>query len=170
MTDGRRRKLVQVIDHHLREPLGADLLREALAAGVHLSLACALVEQESGGRNIFGHDPVRFGQYGYRKDRTVKVTRRRYRRYLRLRKLGFGMQGVGPCQLTWWELQDEADRLGGCWRPEINMRVAFRRLKQLTDAHGEREGVAAYNGSGTAAVAYSSQVRARASNWHLTLQ
>ena len=35
---------------------GEVIFREAQRAGLDLDLACALVEQESGGRNIFGCD------------------------------------------------------------------------------------------------------------------
>ena len=38
------------------------------------------------------------------------------------------MQGVGPCQLTYWVLQDAADRLGGCWDWRCNVRVGFTLL------------------------------------------
>ena len=58
------------------------------------------------------------------------------------------MQGVGPCQLTWWELQDAADAQGGCWRPEINMRVGFGHLAALVKRYGECRRRAPYNGSG----------------------
>lgn len=34
-------------------------------------------------------------------------------------------QGVGPTQLTFKGFQDQADRLGGCWKPIINMIVGF---------------------------------------------
>ena len=38
---------------------GALIVAEAERAGLSLSLACALVEQESSFRNVFGHDGVR---------------------------------------------------------------------------------------------------------------
>src|SRR5687767_15700043 len=103
------------------------VVEEAKRAGLRLPLACALLEKESGkGRNVFGHDPTIFVGAG-------EVTRAKYREYKK-RRVASGnrqMQGVGPCQLTWWEFQDAADREGGCWRPEVNMRVAFRHLVAL---------------------------------------
>jgi hypothetical protein len=79
------------------------------------------------------------------------------------------MQGVGPAQLTWYSLQDEADRRGGCWVPEHNIAVAFSHLAQLIRAHGVTDGLARYNGSGPAAVAYSRDVRAKRDAWRRRL-
>ena len=126
-------------------------VREAKRAGLALELACALLEKESsGGRNVFGHDPTIFAGAG-------KVTRANYAEYKR-RRIASGnklMQGVGPCQLTWWELQDAADAGGGCWHPEVNMRVGFRHLATLVERYGRGDGARRYNGSGAAAEAYS---------------
>jgi hypothetical protein len=123
------------------------VVEEAKRAGLRLPLACALLEKESGGgRNVFGHDPTIFVGAG-------EVTRAKYREYKK-RRVASGnkhMQGVGPCQLTWWEFQDAADREGGCWRPEVNMRVGFRHLVALINQHGEADGARRYNGTRTAA-------------------
>src|SRR4051794_39888469 len=100
------------------------VVAEARRAGLRLPIACAMLEKETGGgHNVFGHDPTIFVGGG-------EVTEARYREYKR-RRVASGnrlMQGVGPCQLTYYTLQDEADAQGGCWRTEINMRVGFRHL------------------------------------------
>lgn len=141
------------------------VVEEARRAGLRLALACALLEKESGrGRNVFGHDPTIFVGAG-------EVTRAKYLEYKR-RRVASGnrqMQGVGPCQLTWWEFQDTADREGGCWRPEINMRVGFRHLVALISQHGEADGARRYNGSGPAAEAYSRDLLAKARIWEAKL-
>ncbi|MGH2824938.1 MAG: hypothetical protein ACRDLY_18335, partial [Thermoleophilaceae bacterium] len=141
------------------------VVEEARRAGLRLPLACALLEKESGGgRNVFGHDPTIFVGAG-------EVTRAKYAEYKR-RRIASGnrlMQGVGPCQLTWWEFQDSADREGGCWRPEINMRIGFRHLAALIKAHGEAVGARRYNGSGDAAEAYSRDLLAKARVWQAKL-
>ena len=138
---------------------------EAKRAGLPLPLACALLEKESGGgRNVFGHDPTIFVGAG-------EVTRAKYAEYKR-RRVASGnrqMQGVGPCQLTWWQFQDTADREGGCWRPEVNMRVGFRHLAALMKQHGEADGARRYNGSGPAAEAYSRDLLAKARTWEARL-
>lgn len=88
------------------------VVREAKRSSLPVSLVCAIVEKESGFRNVFGHDPTIFVGAG-------TVTKEKYLAYKQQhgpRGKG-GMQGVGPCQLTWWTLQDRADVLGGCWMP-----------------------------------------------------
>lgn len=98
-----------------------------------LPIACAFLEQESsGGKNIFGHD-----------DNTIfagagKVTKRKYLRYKEQRDalLPNGprrMQGVGPMQLTWFEFQDGADEIGGCWKPTKNMTFGFSLIRDYLD-------------------------------------
>jgi hypothetical protein len=141
-------------------------LREARRARVQVRLAAALLEQESsGGANVFGHDAVRSPQIV-----GGPVTRERYRQYRQMQHEGLGAQGVGPCQLTWPGFQDEADRLGGCWKPAINMRVAFTHLQVLTDRYGFDDGLRRYNGSGSAAEQYSQQVRGRFETWTTRMQ
>jgi hypothetical protein len=141
------------------------VVQEAHAAGVPVSLALAVVEQESGGRNVFGHDPTSSVPAGWKGGR---VTRARYLQYKRNRASG-GMQGVGPFQLTWWEFQDRADLMGGCWVPRNNIRVGLQILRANIAKHGRFAGIAAYNGSGDAAQNYARSVEARASVWRRRL-
>jgi hypothetical protein len=141
------------------------IIRLARRAGLPISLGFAIVEQESGFRNVYGHDAVRNPA-----PKGGRVTRANYRDvYLPARGRGLGMQGVGPCQLTWYELQDAADRAGGCWRPTPNIATAFDHLAALVAAHGLHAGLAAYNGAGPAAERYAAQVRARMGTWHRIL-
>jgi hypothetical protein len=136
-------------------------IAEAQRAGLRLSVACAMLEKEtSGGHNVFGHDPTIFVGAG-------KVTRAKYLAYKKQRVASGNkrMQGVGPCQLTWYEFQDEADNEGGCWRPEINIRIGFRRLAANIKLHGEADGARRYNGTGAAADAYSADLMRRAALW-----
>lgn len=140
-------------------------LEEAERAGIKLSLACALLEQESaGGKNVWGNDRAPNGGtsgWGWR-----KVTERDYKVYKGRRgsRGQGGMQGVGPCQLTWYEFQDRADKLGGCWVPRFNMRVGFELLASLIKTHGYSVGVERYNGVGRKE--YSRSVRTKAEKWH----
>lgn len=140
---------------------------EAAKAGIPVSLGFALVEQETGTcRNVYGHDPVR-----NRAPKGGHVTKKNYLGvYLPDRKRGLGMQGVGPLQLTWFATQDVADKLGGCWKPKVNLRVGFSTLAALIRQFGYAKGVERYNGSGPAAVAYSANVRRNAAKWHTRLK
>lgn len=93
------------------------ILWEARRAGIPPSLLFAMVEKESNFSNVFGHDPTVWVGAG-------TVTETKYRLYKALRGTpGKRMQGIGPTQLTWWEFQDRADRLGGAWKPQHNIRV-----------------------------------------------
>ncbi len=142
--------------------LNADIAyAEARRAGLPLNLACALLDQESGGgRNVFGSDPTIFIGAG-------QVTRLKYLAYKARRRASGNrlMQGVGPCQLTWFSTQDEADTAGGCWIPRFNMRVGFRHLAWNIRRYGLYAGVRAYNGSGPAAEHYARTVLDRAHTW-----
>ena len=141
------------------------IILEARRAGIPISLGFALVEQESNFTNVFGHDAS-----GNHQGAGV-VTREKYRAYRRKRgdRGQGGMQGVGPVQLTWYELQDKADKLGGCWIPRHNIRVGFEQLALLIRTHGKREGIARYNGSGLAAKRYAQSVLRKQDVWHRRL-
>lgn len=136
-------------------------IRASKKAGLPLDLACAFLEQESGGgHNVFGHDPTIYSGAG-------AVTEARYRAYKARRgPTGRGgMQGVGPMQLTWYSYQDDADRLGGCWKPYPNMLVGFRYAAANIKRYGLHAGIAAYNGSGPAAQSYADSVLRLRSVW-----
>lgn len=150
---------------------GATVIAEAHAAALPLDLACALLVQESGGgRNEWGHDPTIFVG-GFDARRGVHygptVTEEAYAAYLKQRGAHGqgGMQGVGPCQLTYFAFQDEADREGGCWIPRFNIRVGFRHLAANIRRYGLRTGIAAYNGSGPAADHYANSVLHLQADW-----
>jgi hypothetical protein len=147
------------------------VVREAQRAGIQLSLACALLEKETaGGHNVFGHDRDRAGRYIFpARDGSVPVTEDLYRQYKARRKATGLPQGVGPCQLTYAPFQEQADALGGCWKPAANIRVGFKVLADNIRVNGLSAGVARYNGSGPAAAAYSQDVLAKARRWEALL-
>ena len=119
--------------------------RYAAQNGVPLELACAILTLETaGGINEFGHDPTIFVGAG-------AVTKAKYLAYRALRDRMHENQGVGPMQLTSGGLQDQADKLGGCWDPRVNIAVGLHFLGELLTAwHRDPAAAAgAYNGSGT---------------------
>jgi hypothetical protein len=148
-------------------------VEEANRVGLPLSMALATLEKESSGRdvdgrpriglNLFGSDPVPNIRGGF-------VTEERYQTYVRQRKAGKGMQGVGPCQLTWYGLQDTADKMGGCWKPRYNMRVGFAQVKALIKTYGKRPGITRYNGAGPAAQRYADDWIEKQVAWHRWLR
>lgn len=153
--------------HGMRNSL--RIMWEARRAGISPSLACALMTKETGdattvkggGNNVFGHDPTIYAGAG-------KVTKAKYLAYKRQRGRTH-MQGVGPGQLTFWTVQDAADNLGGCWVPKYNIRIAFGLLAGQIKAHGKRDGIRRYNGTGPAAEAYANSVLRMEKVWHKRL-
>jgi hypothetical protein len=151
-------RVVRAGQHGIKMPIRA--YRAARKVGVPYWVACAFLMQEtSGGMNVFGHDPGNYSGAGV-------VTKRKYLDYKRRRQAGYGMQGVGPMQLTWYTFQDRADELGGCWRPSINIRVGLEIVKQHYQASGSWvEAARRYNGSGAAANVYAASMAARFAYW-----
>jgi hypothetical protein len=145
------------------------VIREARRAGLPVALACAVLEKETGFRNVFGHDAVR-NPVKSPPGALLAVTGENYRQYLAHRRRGLGNQGVGPMQLTSAFLQDRADQLGGCWQPGPNIRVGLEFLAGKIRRLGLRAGVVAYNGSGPAAQRYGDDVLARARRWDQRLR
>jgi hypothetical protein len=119
-------------------------LRVAREIGLPLAYACTVLELEtSGGPNVFGSDAGYHGPY-----KGVAVSRDRYRAYRRYAAETGEHNGVGYTQLTSEGLQVRADELGGCWRPEPNVRVGFGFLCDLIREEGSAElGFTRYNGS-----------------------
>jgi hypothetical protein len=141
------------------------MLVAAHKASIPPSLAASVLMQEtSGGANIFGHDQTIFAGAG-------EVTKAKYLAYKKQRgpKGEGGMQGVGPLQLTFFTLQDEADDRGGCWKPYVNMLVGFEHLAANIRRAGMHEGVRAYNGSGEKAEKYVKAVLPRADEFKQVL-
>lgn len=139
------------------------IIWEARAAGIPVSLAFALVEQESGFRNVFGHDLGGLfpGQ---------PVTRRRVKALLEHVRAGGGSNGVGLTQLTYPPFIRQAEACGGAHCPKYQLRVGFGVMRNLLREHDrKRDAYAAYNGTGRAAELYAAQLRDRQEKWHKIL-
>jgi len=121
------------------------------------------VQESGGGKNEWGHDPTIFicgGTFGQ------PVTEESYTAYVVERDATGKMQGVGPCQLTWKGYQDQADALGGCWKPIINMIVGFGIIAGYRKAGlSWRDCWKRYNGSD----AYADQMVKRQAEWKALL-
>jgi soluble lytic murein transglycosylase-like protein len=121
------------------------IVYEAKRVGIPVSALFALIEKETNFKNIFGHDHTVY--YG-----AGRVTKAKYLAYKRIRGHNL-MQGVGPAQLTWWEFQDKADKLGGSWSPKWNIHVGAEVFAEVFHkTHGSirtklHAAAKAYNGS-----------------------
>ena len=148
---------------------GDIIVREARRHGLPVALVCAVIEKETGFRNVFGHDRVRNPIKSPPKG-LLEVTEARYKQYLKHRKAGEGCQGVGYMQLTSPGLQDKADGVGGCWNTGANIRIGCEFLAGNIQRLGStRQGVRAYNGSGPAAEQYATNVLERERVWRRRL-
>jgi len=128
--------------------------RACRKAGLPFWVACALLEKESHGRNVFGHDSGGAGPHGQ------PVTKERFQDFYRKVLAGATSNGVGPCQITWAGSLQNGKRDGGYfnqmirmgldpWDPEENMVFGFALLRSHYNRLGdswEKAGTA-YNGS-----------------------
>jgi hypothetical protein len=134
---------IKIINEHMEESHGeAILIANQRAKLKDLGWACALVDQESGGANIFGCDEgPQGGKPPFCED---KVTKERVQALLH-QPLN---NGVGLPQLTDRSLVHKAEVLGGAEIPLHQCVVGFEYLKMLIDHYGH-EGIWHYNGSPT---------------------
>jgi hypothetical protein len=146
-------------------PRPAEVVELAAAERLDLASAVTMLEKESGGRNVWGSDGVSTGGY-YVKGGAV--TRADYERW-KPHRVRLGSQGVGPAQLTYPPLQDQADAIGGCWDWRCNVRIGFRHLAGLQRAYGARDGFRRYNGSGPAAERYADDAMAKLARWRVRI-
>jgi len=152
----RLQKILKARANGIKIPYRAMLASEK--TGLPFPALCAVLEKESaGGMNVFGHDPTIYAGAG-------TVTKEKYLAYKARRgpQGRGGMQGVGPMQLTWYSYQDQADAIGGCWKPLPNMIVGARLLKSYWDASHNWVTVGTrYNG----AVSYGQDLAAKVRKW-----
>lgn len=119
---------------------------------------CALLEMESNGRNVFGHD-VGGALSGY----PGPVTKSAYDIFhWMVFDQGMTSNGVGPCQITWKGFFPEMEAQGlKPWRPEDNMFYGFSLMKQYRRGHTWVEAGKRYNGS----TQYGAEFAARVKLW-----
>jgi hypothetical protein len=142
---------------------GPTIVREANRAELPIPLALALVEQESGFRNIFGCDlgPRSSAPWCHQ-----EVTKDRVQALLAHVKKGGTSNGVGLTQLTSIDFIHQAEAEGGAHKVEAQCRVGFRLLRGLIERNGHRTGIGAYNGGeGNPNLDYADSVLALRAKW-----
>lgn len=163
--------------------------RAARRAGLGYATALALIEKESGGRNIYGHDAggalstsagsVTVCGRTYPRGSDIEVTPANAAVFLMKVAAGERSNGMGPCQITYaGRLPD--GRVGGYfrqmiegnllpWEPFDNMTFGFGLLKANYNRHGTwAMAGAVYNGGGTpnaSALAYGRDLADRRHQW-----
>jgi hypothetical protein len=142
---------------------GPTILAESKRERLPFALALALVEQESGFKNIFGCDlgPQSTAPWCHQ-----QVTRDRVQALIAHVEAGGTSNGVGLTQLTSIGFIRQAEAEGGAHRVYAQCRVGFRVLHDLIDKHGEQIGIGAYNGGeGHPTLAYAKKVLALRDKW-----
>lgn len=147
----------EIINNYCREkdyypwiaykPIGETMVEEVERQGengLYLSTAAALVEKESGFKNLFGCDWsskwTNVPPYCQ-----VAVTKDRVRKLIANVKNGGGQNGIGLTQLTSINYVYEAEKMGGAHLPRYQMRVGFRVLLDHIASLSWPAGAAAYN-------------------------
>lgn len=138
-------------------------------ANLPFFVACALLEKESVGRNVYGHDAGSINSA----PGELEVTDVNFLQFLVKVLNGATPNGVGPCQVTYAGALVGGHRDGGYfrqmieqglrpWVPEENMRFGFALLKRHYDATGSwRDAGSRYNGSPV----YGAELEARIAVW-----
>jgi hypothetical protein len=144
------------------------IIWEARRANAPISLLFAMCEKESNFQNVYGHDNTIFVGAG-------KVTKNNYRLYKLARQTpGKHMQGVNVPQLTWWEFQDRADKLGGCWVERNAIRVAAEVLgayynKYKRQGKSTREAIVLAGRDYNGRLSYGEDLYVHYKKWHSIL-
>lgn len=113
----------------------ADAVLEAAeAARVPLWLACAMIDKETDGRNVYGNDTA--GVFSTPGAPDIEVTEANFREFeQRVLVDKERSNGVGPCQITWPGFLTEARAAGlRLWVPVDNMKFGFTLLRRYLSA------------------------------------
>lgn len=123
-------------------PIGEVFLEECSAEGLPLSVGAGLIEQESGGRNMFGCDK---GATGDRPPYCHQFVTEQRVQQLMAGNFASGLNGVGVTQLTTAQFVIDAQNMGGAHIPRYQMRRGFRLLRTLFRQFDFMNALGAYN-------------------------
>lgn len=138
--------------------------------GLPFFVACALLEKESGGRNVYGHDAG-----GALSGFPGRVTRGNFEVFEWLVfDQGQTSNGVGPAQITYKGYFSDMEEQGlRPWIPHDNMLFGFRLVKGNFDRHSSWATAGAiYNGGprpNSTALAYGRDFAAKVEQWKTRL-
>lgn len=159
---------VGIIDKYLNGQ-GKVIIQAAERTRLNLADACALVEQESGGRSIFEEGTPPEPWDGARV--TNELVQRMISRpgYAKAEE-GVPLWGVGLTQLTWPDFVIAAHKLpGGAEKPLNQCLVGFKLLSGYLKSYPRERGFACYNAGDTInwvnGRAYARLVMAKAKVW-----
>ena len=181
----------EIVAQHLDN--AAAIVAGAHRAGLDLSTACALIEGESRGRNIYGHDgtpdspgvhstgsaragtawTVTVGGITYPPHSDVPVSESSYRELVTRVRAGEKSNGVGLSQVTWPPFFDQAEDEGlRLWEPEDNAFFGCRLLRHSLATYAGDLLLAATeyrHGDPSGDHAYATALQARKAEWDTRL-
>lgn len=133
--------IVETISRYLEH--AAELVAGAEATGVPLPVAAAVMQVESGGRNVFGNDAG--GMFATPDGPDLEVTEERHHQLYEAvvppreadPAAAVPMNGEGPMQITWWKYLQQAGKAGvRLWIPVENIKFGLGILKGFLDQEG----------------------------------
>ena len=166
--------------------VNADLIVQAASAtGVPLAIAAAMIQKETGGKNIYGHDaggvystltgPVVVGGIVYEKGADIPVTSLNFVEFLRLVTAGAKSNGVGPAQITYSGYFKQAPDYP-FWDALANIRFGLTILADYLDDDFSDSSISSagahYNGGTTpnaTALAYGADLLTKTNAWRARL-
>lgn len=171
--------------------VNADLIvQAATATGIPLAIAAAMIQKESGGKNVYGHDgsaetgpgvfstkygPVVIGGTTYAQGSDIPVTQGNFAEFLRRVTAGEKSNGVGPAQLTYAGYFKQAPDYP-FWDALANIRFGLTILADYLDDDFSDSSISSagvhYNGGtspGSKALAYGADLLAQTKIWRARL-
>ena len=171
--------------------VNADLIvQAATATGIPLAIAAAMIQKESGGKNVYGHDgsvetgpgvfstrygPVVIGGTTYAQGSNIPVTQGNFAEFLRRVTAGEKSNGVGPAQLTYAGYFKQVPDYP-FWDALANIRFGLTILADYLDDDFSDSSISAagarYNGGtnpGEKALAYGADLLAKTITWRARL-
>jgi hypothetical protein len=130
------------------EPIGVDVVDIAVnhtgADNLWISTAVALIEQESGGKKLFGADwgHIRIDVLPFAH---LYTTERRVRALTGHVRAGGQSNGIGLTQVTYRPYVLEMEQMGGGWKTRVQLEKGFNILNDLLNAWPYYEALEAYN-------------------------
>ncbi|WP_424462862.1 hypothetical protein [Pseudoclavibacter helvolus] len=127
------------------------IVRAAVAVGLEVAIAAAIIQKESNGRNVYGHDRGGvFSTAALGKPHDNLVTEDNFRDFRRrINQSGSISNGVGPAQITWKGYFPDAEAKGyKLWQAEDNIRYGLNLFAGHLRGSGDIvEAGRAYNGA-----------------------
>lgn len=127
------------------------IVRAAVAVGLEVAIAAAIIQKESNGANVYGHDRGGvFSNAALGKPPGNVVTEQNFAEFRRrIDRPGAISNGVGPAQITWDGYFPQAEREGfKLWLAEDNIRFGLRLFASHLRGSGDIvEAGRAYNGA-----------------------